>query len=59
MHSNNYFFIFQKNIGTVDTHVSDYQRMIDSLQVRSLLDSCEACGSAKSSYSLLLYLVVH
>ncbi|KAF8017558.1 hypothetical protein BT93_H2668 [Corymbia citriodora subsp. variegata] len=23
----------QKNIGTIDTHVSDYQRMIDSLQV--------------------------
>lgn len=23
----------QKNIGTVDTHVSDYQRMIDSLQI--------------------------
>ena len=26
-------FCFQKNIGAVDTHVSDYQRMIDSLQV--------------------------
>ncbi|XP_056171724.1 kinesin-like protein KIN-8B isoform X2 [Syzygium oleosum] len=23
----------QKNIGTIDTHVSDYQRMIDSLQI--------------------------
>ncbi|CAL1371941.1 unnamed protein product [Linum trigynum] len=23
----------QKNVGTVDTHVSDYQRMIDSLQI--------------------------
>ena len=25
--------VFQKNVGVVDTHVSDYQRMIDSLQV--------------------------
>lgn len=26
-------FFPQKNIGTIDTHVSDYQRMIDGLQV--------------------------
>lgn len=26
-------FPSQKNIGTIDTHVSDYQQMIDSLQV--------------------------
>lgn len=31
------FYFFQKNIGTIDTHVSDYQRMIDSLQVNVLM----------------------
>lgn len=28
------FLSFQKNVSTIDTHVSDYQQMIDVLQVK-------------------------
>lgn len=35
--SNSISYYLQKNIGTIDTHVSDYQRMIDSLQVNHFM----------------------
>lgn len=40
------FFCWQKNIGTIDTHVSDYQKMIDSLQV---------CGRLELTFYLFIY----
>lgn len=37
----------QKNIGTVDTHLADYQRMIDNLQVKLLTESATLFSCVK------------